>query len=248
MENENKESESFLDHLIALRKSLVKSLIALVLTSGVCLFFAKDFYTILIQPLKKSLPEDSFFITTHPLEAWMTYLKVGLLAGVFFACPIIFYQLWKFVAPGLIKREKKYAWFFVLFSSLFFVGGALFGYFYVFPFGFAYFISILEGTHILFLPQMKDAFSFIARMLFAFGIIFELPLLVFVLGLSGLVSFSSLMKFQKYLVVLAFVVGAILTPPDVITQIFMALPIILLYQVGVIAAWMVTRKRKKLTP
>lgn len=235
----------FLEHLADLRKSLLKSIVVLLLCFGVCTFFAKEIYHYLTQPLLQALPENSHFIATHPIEAWLTYLKVGLLAGFFLSSPLIFYQIWRFASPGLIKKEKTYTISFVLLSSLFFIGGALFGYFFVFPYGFTYFVSILDGTPIQFLPQMKDSFAFVARLLLAFGLVFELPLLVFFLAISRIVSLRALWNFQKYLIVLALLVAAILTPPDVITQVMMALPIVILYQLGILVAWIFVRKDKQ---
>jgi sec-independent protein translocase protein TatC len=237
--------EPFMNHLFELRTRIIKVVLSLLVAFGACIYFAKDLYLKLTEPLMAVLPEDSHFIATHPIEAWVTYLKVGLVAGIFLTSPVFFYQFWRFVSPGLKKKELNYLGVFVFFSSFFFIGGALFGYCIVFPLGFEYFVSILSGTDIHFLPQMKDAFAFIARMLFAFGIIFELPLVVFFLAASGIVSFARLMAFQKYLVVIALLAAAFLTPPDIITQVLMSLPMIILYQVGLLGAWLVRKKPSK---
>lgn len=235
--------EPFLTHLGALRSSLIKALLAFAVVSSITIFFSKPLYSLLTKPLSQKLPMGSHFISTHPLEAWITYLKVGFLTGLIAASPILFYILWRFVSPGLMGKEKKYTMSFVFFSSLFFISGVLFAYHFALPFGFDYFVGVLKGTDIHFLPQMKDALSFISSMLIAFGVIFEIPLLIFFLAITGIVSIASLVKFQKYMVVIMLIIAAILTPPDVVTQLMMGIPMILLYEVGLFAAWIFVRKK-----
>jgi len=232
-----------MNHLVELKKRLTICAIAISASFVLCLFFAKDLYAFLSLPLKQVLPAGSFFIATHPIEAWLTYLKTAGLSSLFVSAPVLFYELWQFLSPGLYASEKKYTLAFVFFSSLLFVGGALFGYFVIFPFTFDYFLSVIVDTDIHFLPRMEDYLSFSFKMLLAFGLIFELPLFIVFLVLSGIVSVRQLISFQKYLIVCALVVGAILTPPDVISQILLSLPIIALYQVGLFFAWVVTKKR-----
>lgn len=232
-------------HLRDLRKRLVHILIAVAVCLCVCLYFAKDLYHILAIPMLKVLPAQSSFITTHPIEAWLTYFKTGLLAAVFLATPVIFFELWEFISPGLYKNEKKFTLLFVSFSTLLFICGALFGYYVIFPWGYEYFVGFLDGADARFLPSMKEYFGFSCRLLLAFGIIFELPLLVFLMAVSKIVPLKTLFGIQKYVIVVAFIVAAILTPPDVITQIFLAIPLILLYQIGLLAAWFVLRLSRK---
>lgn len=235
--------EPFFAHLGALRSSLIKALLAFMAVSSVTVFFSKPLYTILTKPLSKKLPMGSYFISTHPLEAWMTYLKVGFLTGLIAASPLLFYIIWKFVSPGLLHKEKKYTMSFVFFSSLFFISGVVFAYYFALPLGFDYFVGVLQGTDIHFMPQMDDSLSFISSMLIAFGVIFEIPLLIFFLAVTGIVSINSLVKFQKYMVVIMLIIAAILTPPDVVTQLMMGIPMILLYEVGLLAAWIFVQKK-----
>lgn len=240
---EKNPAQPFLAHLNELRRRLLIALVFLAAVSSVCLNYAKEIYDILLKPLKSVLPQGSYFITTHPIEAWFTYLKVALLAGFFISLPFTVYQLWRFAAPGLKSGEKKSTGFIVMAFSVFFLLGAGFGYFVAFPIGFSYFSGILQGTDIHFLPQMADNLTFVAQMLIAFGVIFELPVIVFFLGLSGLVTTRQLMGFQKYLVVLALTIAAILTPPDVASQLIMAIPMIALYQLGVLGVWIFGGKK-----
>lgn len=237
--------QTLITHLIELRKCLFNIVICLVIGFGITVFFSKDIYHILAQPLLKVLPENSHFIATHPFEAWLTYLKTALFTGLFLSSPIIFWQIWRFVSPGLYKKEKTFAFLFVILTSVFFVGGALFGYFYVFPYAFEYFAGILTETDIVFLPQMKDYLGFTFRLLLAFGIIFELPIIMVLLTSLGLVSVKRLVSFQKYMIVISFLISAILTPPDVITQILMGIPIIALYELGLLFSWMLSGKKQK---
>jgi len=242
--NQNPES-TLIQHLVELRRRLIYSMLAWLGGIGICLYFSKEIFGYLSLPLKRVLPEGSHFIATHPVEAWTTYFKASLLAGFFLSSPFLFYQLWKFVAPGLLAKEKKVTLGFVISSSIFFIGGSLFGYHYIFPITFQYFSGLFSGTDILLLPRMADYFSLAAQMLLAFGLIFELPLLIYFLASSGIVSFKTLWGFQRYLIVVAFIVGAILTPPDVLSQTLLSIPIILLYQVGLLGAWFHRKKKPK---
>lgn len=235
-------------HLRELRKCLTKSLVALVVTFAVSLAYAKEIFNWLCLPMQKNLPTQSFFIATHPIEAWLTYFKTALMAGFFAASPVIFYQLWRFISPGLYKSEKKLSLLFVFFSSVLFTGGALFGYSVVFPLGFQYFVGVIQGTDIQFLPRMEDYLGFVFKMLVAFGISFELPLFIYFLGLMGLVSLSGLKAFRKYWIVLALMIAAILTPPDVVSQVLLGIPLLLLYEVGVAAVFLKERLGKRDQP
>ncbi|MBF0106635.1 MAG: twin-arginine translocase subunit TatC [Deltaproteobacteria bacterium] len=240
----NKTEETLITHLIELRKCLIKSVVCILTGFFCCAYFSKDIYHYLSLPLANILPKNSFFISTHPFEAWLTYLKTSLIAGLFISSPAVFWFIWRFVSPALYKKEKKYSIAFVGLTSLFFIGGAVFGYFCVFPYAFGYFIGITEGTDIVFLPQMNSYLGFAFRLLLSFGIIFELPIVMIILSAMGIVTSKQFALYQKYMIVAAFVVAAILTPPDVISQILMAVPLIALYEVGLMFAWMVEKKNK----
>lgn len=239
----NSEKQSLVQHLTALRTCLIRSFAALVAAMLACLFFAKDIFRFLQQPLLKIMPRDASFIATNPIEAFLTYLKVALLAGVFAASPVILYQVWRFVAPALYKKEKGPAFAFVVFSSLFFVGGAWFGYGVIFPAGFKFFVSALEGTGIQFLPRMEDYLGFISKMLLTFGLVFEMPIVLLLLSRIGLVTAAMLNKAQRYVLVAVFLVAGVLTPgPDILSQFLLAVPLLLLFELSVLLVWAVGRK------
>lgn len=230
-------------HLRELRQRLIKSVAAYFLAAVLCSFFSRELYDLLSWPLQKIMPSGSHFITTHPVEAWIVYLKTALIAAFFLASPVFFFQIWRFMAPGLVKAERKKAALFSACSALLFVGGACFGYFVMFPMGFTYFVSLLEGTDILFLPRMEDYLSLSFQLLLAFGIIFELPLVVVFLAATGIVDTKQLVAFRKYNVLLSFVLAAVLTPPDAVSQTSMALPMLLLYELGLLGARLVEKTK-----
>ena len=197
-----------------------------------------------MRPLLSVMPPDEKLIYTGLPEAFFTYLKVAFLAGLFLAVPVIVYQLWMFIAPGLYDREKRFVLPIVFLSSVFFLGGALFGYFVVFPFGFKFFMGFASDA-IKPLPSVKEYLSFSSKLLFAFGVVFELPLFVTFLAKLGIVDVPFLKAKRKYAILLFFVFAAILTPPDVITQVLMAGPLILLYEVSIFGARIFGKKKAK---
>ncbi|MFP4169010.1 MAG: twin-arginine translocase subunit TatC [Desulfonatronovibrionaceae bacterium] len=240
---EELKGQTFTEHLQDLRRSLVKSVIAVVIGFAACYAFSEQLFRMLMDPLVRTLPEESTLIFTSLPEAFFTYLKVSLVAGIFLASPYIFYQIWSFVSPGLYSSEKKYLFPIALLSAVFFVTGALFGYFVVFPFGFDFFMGFTTELIRPF-PTLKEYLSFSIKLLFAFGLIFELPLFIFFLARMGLVTSSGLKKKRKYAITIAFIVSAVLTPPDMVTQAFMAGPVILLYELGVWVAKIFGRREK----
>ncbi len=222
----------FLEHLEELRKRIVICLISIGVGFVIAYAFSKKLFHFLMLPLLKVMPPGEKLIFTNLPEAFFAYLKVAFLAGFLLAIPMVFYQLWKFISPGLYSHERKYIIPFVLSSSLFFVGGALFGYFVVFPFGFKFFLSFASDT-MKALPSVKQYLSLSTRLLLAFGVIFELPIIILFLSKLGIVNHVMLRKGRKYALLLSFILAAILTPPDVITQILMALPLIVLYEISI---------------
>jgi sec-independent protein translocase protein TatC len=231
----------FTAHLEELRKRLIICFYAVGVGFVICYFFSNRLFHILMHPLLMAMPPDEKLIYTGLPEAFFTYLKVAFLAGVLLAVPVIMYQLWMFIAPGLYDKERRLALPIVFLSSLFFMGGALFGYFVVFPFGFKFFMGFASDA-IRPLPSMKEYLSFSTKLLFAFGVVFELPLFISFLAKLGIVDVHFLRTKRKYAILLFFVVAAILTPPDVITQIMMAVPLILLYEVSILGAKMFGKK------
>ncbi|MEW5722219.1 MAG: twin-arginine translocase subunit TatC [Thermodesulfobacteriota bacterium] len=236
---------SFTAHLEELRWRLVRCFIAVGVGFGFCYYYSKPLFRIMMYPLLSAMPEGKQqLIYTGLPEAFLTYLKVGLWGGLILAMPYIFYQLWCFVAPGLYKKEKSYLVPFVFFASLLFVLGGLFGYLVVFPFGFKFFLGFSDET-IQALPAIKEYFSLSMKLLFGFGLVFELPLVMVFLAKMGLVNAAKLAKGRKWAILIIFIVAAILTPPDVLSQILMAMPLLVLYEVSIILVRLMVRPREK---
>ena len=225
----------FTEHLDELRKRMITSFIAV----GICFVgsyaFKEKLFEILTQPLISVMGAGEKLIFTNLPEAFFTYLKVSFLSGLILAAPVVLYQFWMFIAPGLYRKERKLLFPVIILSSFFFIGGALFGYFIVFPFGFKFFLGFASET-IRPMPSMKEYLSFAAKMLLVFGLVFELPLVITSMARMGLVSVAFLRKNRKYSILIIFIVAAILTPPDVISQTMMAIPLMLLYEISIIGA------------
>lgn len=232
----------FTTHLEELRKRLIVCFIAVGIGFVISYGFKEYLFQILVNPLVKVMqPGDSLIFTGLP-EAFFTYLKVAFLAGLMLAAPVIIYEFWIFVAPGLYDKEKRLMLPIVFLSTFFFIGGALFGYFLVFPWGFKFFLGFATET-IRPMPSMKEYLGFSAKLLLAFGLVFELPLVITFLARLGVVSVDFLKKNRKYALLLFFAGAAILTPPDVVTQIMMALPLMLLYEISIIGARIFGKKK-----
>ena len=244
MKKNEDEKIPFTGHLEELRKRLVACFIAIGIGFVISYWFKEKLFDILSHPLISVMGADDKLIFTGLPEAFFTYLKVALLSGFMLAAPVILYQFWMFVTPGLYQKEKHLLVPIVLLSSVFFVGGALFGYFIVFPFGFKFFLGFASET-IQALPSMKEYLSFSAKLLLAFGLVFELPLVITFLAKLGIVSVDFLKKNRKYALILFFAGSAILTPPDVVTQIMMALPLMLLYEISILGARVFGKKKAK---
>ncbi len=225
----------FTMHLEELRNRLVVCFIAVGIGFVISYFFKERLFTILVNPLISVMQSDEKLIFTGLPEAFFTYLKVAFLSGLILATPVILYEFWMFVAPGLYRKEKHMLVPIIIISTFFFVGGALFGYFVVFPYGFQFFLSFATDS-IRALPSMKEYLSFATKLLIAFGLAFELPIVLTFLAKLGVVSVPFLKKNRKYAVLLFFAGAAILTPPDVVTQIMMALPLMLLYEISIVGA------------
>jgi len=230
---ETEEKKPFLEHLEELRKRLIICIISVAISFFISYFFSDKAFLILIKPLKEALPKNGHLIFTNLPEMFITYLKVALVMGIMISTPVIFYEIWKFVAPGLYQSEKKFLIPFVLSSTVLFVGGAIFGYFVVFPFGFKFFLGF-ANEYVKALPSVKQYFSFAIKLLIAFGIVFELPVVTYFLTKIGLLTPQFLKNNRKYAIVIIFSVAAIFTPPDVMTQCIMAVPLIILYEIGII--------------
>jgi sec-independent protein translocase protein TatC len=237
------EKQPFLSHLEELRKRLVICAIGVGACFVIAYIFAERLFQLLVAPLKAVMPEGDQLIFTNLPEMFFAYIKVAFIAGIMAASPLIFYQLWMFIAPGLYRKEKKMAIPFVISSTILFVGGALFGYFVVFPFGFKFFIGF-SNEYVKALPSVKQYFSFSMKLLFAFGAVFELPVIIFFLSKMGIVTPQFLRQKRKYAILLTFALAAILTPPDVITQCMMAGPLIVLYEIGILVSRIAQKKKE----
>lgn len=241
----NEKTMSFLGHLEELRKAILKSFVSFAIGTIACLFFSPQLYKILKAPLQKVLPKGSFFIATTPFESYAAYFKISLVFGLFLSSPFIFYFIWSFIRPGLAPRERRKIVPVALICALLFTGGALFGYFLVFPTGFHFVVGILEGSDTVLLPKMNDYLSFAFFLLLAFGLSFELPLFLWLLGKFGLVKAEQLRRSRKYAVVLIFLIAGVLTPgPDVPSQLMMAAPLLVLFEVGILLVRLAQRGRE----
>jgi sec-independent protein translocase protein TatC len=240
--NEADEKLPFTSHLEELRSRLIKGFIAAGIGFAACYGFKERLFEILVAPLVKVMQEGDTLIFTGLPEAFFTYLKVSFLAGLLIASPVIIYQFWMFVAPGLYRKERRLMVPVVVLSSLFFIGGSLFGYFIVFPWGFKFFLGFAT-EHIKAMPSMKEYLAFSAKLLLAFGLVFELPIVLTFLARLGIVSVDFLKRNRKYALLLFFAGAAIITPPDVVTQVMMAVPLMILYEVSIIGARIFGRKK-----
>jgi sec-independent protein translocase protein TatC len=238
------EKQPFLTHLEELRKRLIVCAIAIGVGFAISYGFSKQIFSLLILPLTRVLPSDSRLIFTSLPEMFIAYIKVALIAGIVLATPVIFYELWMFLAPALYQKEKRYIIPFVIFSTILFLIGSMFGYFVVFPYGFKFFIS-LATDEVQALPSVKQYFSFAIRLLLAFGIVFEMPLVVLFMTKIGMVTPDAMKKFRKFSILGSFILAAILTPPDVASQIMMAIPLIILYEISIIISKGTYRKKEK---
>lgn len=239
---DEQEKIPFTEHLEELRKRLIVCFIAVGIGFVLSYGFKEKLFQILTRPLISVMQTGDKLIFTGLPEAFFTYLKVAFLSGIILATPVIFYQFWMFVAPGLYEKEKRHLIPIIFLSTFFFVGGAFFGYFIVFPYGFKFFLGFASEI-IRPLPSMREYLSFASKLLFAFGIVFELPLIITFLARLGMVSVSFLKKNRKYALLLFFIGAAIFTPPDVVTQVMMALPLILLYEISIVGARIFGKKK-----
>ncbi|MBW2606535.1 MAG: twin-arginine translocase subunit TatC [Deltaproteobacteria bacterium] len=232
----------FTGHLEELRKRLITCFIAIGIGFVASYAFKDKLFAILVNPLVSVMEAGDTLIFTGLPEAFFTYLKVALLSGIMLAAPVLIYQFWMFVTPGLYKKERRILIPIVILSSVFFIGGSLFGYFIVFPWGFKFFLGFATETIRPF-PSMKEYLSFSAKLLLAFGLVFELPLVLTFLARIGIVSVDFLKKNRKYALLIFFAGAAILTPPDVVTQVMMALPLMVLYEISIIGAKVFGKKK-----
>ena len=229
--------QPFVSHLIELRDRLIRAVIAIGIAFAVLALYPgpSGLYDLLAAPLAAHLPGDAKLIATNVISPILVPLKITLMAAFMLALPVVLFQVWAFVAPGLYSHEKKLVLPLVVSSTLLFVAGVAFCYFLVIP-GMAKFIQAFAPTSITAAPDIEQYFGFVLTLFFVFGIAFEVPIAVIVLARMGIVTIDQLRKFRGYFVVGAFIVSAVVTPPDVISQLALAIPMCILYEVGIIAA------------
>jgi sec-independent protein translocase protein TatC len=235
----------FVSHLVELRDRLVKALIAVVLAFGALALWPgpSGLYDLLAAPLVAHLPKGATLIATNVISPILVPLKITLMAAFMVALPIVLYQVWAFVAPGLYSHEKKLVLPLVISSTFLFVGGVAFCYFLVIP-GMSQFIQAFAPASITAAPDIEQYFGFVLTLFLVFGIAFEVPIAVIVLARIGVVTIEQLRRFRGYFIVGAFVVAAVVTPPDVISQLALAIPMCILYEIGILAAQLLIRHTK----
>lgn len=241
-----------LEHLIELRTRLMRSVVAVLVLFFISYYFSQDIYEFLGQPLVDAFASQGLtgrrFIFTAPHEAFFTYIKVSFFAALFIGFPYISAQIWMFVAPGLYQHEKKaFLPFLVMTPVLFFLGGAM-AYYFVFPMAWKFFISFETAgaaghMAVQLETKVSEYLSLVMQLIFAFGLCFELPVLLTLLGRVGIIGSKGMREKRRYAIVGAFVAAAVLTPPDVISQVGLALPVILLYEISILSVRLVEKKR-----
>jgi len=242
-EKEELEESSLLSHLIELRSRLMKAAGTILVFFVPLAFYAETVYRVVAAPVMRQLPENWSMIATSPASPFLTPFKTAFFAAVFAAMPIIIYQAWAFVAPGLYKREKKVALPLVLTSIFLFYAGAAFAYFVVFPLIFGFFVAVTPQD-VAMMPDIGEYLSFVLVLFFVFGIAFEVPIAILMLVGAGIVSPKSLGRKRPYILLGAFTAGMLLTPPDMISQTLLAIPMYLLYEIGILMARIMIKKRE----
>jgi len=235
---------TFLEHLEELRQRLVRAAIYLAGGFAVCWGFREQIFHFMVQPMRKAGFTDKF-IFTGPAEALMLYMKMAFFVGIFLAAPLILWEIWGFISPGLYKNEKKWAFPFVGMGTVFFTGGALFGHYVLFPMTFQ-FLGSFGGPDMRFLPRIGEYWSFYSWFLLGLGLVFQIPVIIFVLARLGLVTPGFLIRGWKFAILASFILSAVITPtPDIVTQTALAGPMIGLYALGVLVAWLFGKTRRK---
>lgn len=233
--------QSFLSHLTELRNRLLVCIIAVAGAFIIAYYFKEAVFGFLMKPFIEVMPSGSSFIFTYVTEAFMTYFKMSVVVAIFIASPVILYEFWMFVAPGLYEKERRYVFPFMVFGSICFICGALFSYYIVMPVVYRFFVGYAAGS-IIPMPDLKGYMSLTLRMLVIFGIIFELPLVAFYLGRAGIIDHRTLSTKRRYAILGIFVLSAIITPPDVTSQVLMAIPLWGLYELSIIIIRIFGRK------
>ena len=237
-----------MEHLIELRSRLIKALLAFLVMFVVCFFFAKNIYNILVLPYQHAAGPEAKLIYTAPQEFFFTQIKVAMFAAAFLSTPVVFSQIYAFVAPGLYKNERDAFKPYLYATPIFFLAGALLVFYVVMPNLLHFFIGMQQANEpgkaqIELLPRVSEYLGLVMTLIFAFGIVFQLPVVLTLLGRVGIIDSAFLKNNRRYAIVIVFVVAAVLTPPDVFSQLALAIPGILLYEASIISVGMIEKKR-----
>ena len=233
-----------ISHLEELRRKLIMSAVSWLVAFLACYSYAEQLFALIAEPVRQALPEGTSLVFITATEPFFTYLKIAALAGLLVALPVIFWQIWSFVAPGLYKKEKRYIIPFVMASTLCFAAGTFFGFSFVFPMVFKVLIEFgTGGGELSAMLSMGSYLSLSSKLLLAFGLVFELPVVIFFLARLGIVDHKMLARNRKFALLAAFLIGAMLTPPDVFSQAALAIPFVVLYEVGIIVARLFGKRR-----
>lgn len=233
---------SLISHLVELRNRLLRAVIAVVVMFIPCAIFSDQLFTLVALPLIEKMPAGTSMIATSIVAPFMAPLKLALLAGLFLAMPYVLYQAWAFVAPGLYRHEKRFAVPLMVSSIVLFYAGVAFAYFVVFPLMFAFLTSAApHGVQVM--TDMSNYLDFVLLLFFAFGIAFEIPIATVLLASTGLVRIEAMTKNRGYIILGIFIVAAFLTPPDALSQCFMAVPMYLLYELGIVMSRILLKNR-----
>ena len=251
MNDKKIKQSSFVEHLTELRSRLVKSIVYLFIFFIVCYFFAENIYSFLVAPYADAVKDDEVnrrMIFTALHETFITYLKVAFFAAIFITSPIILTQIWKFVAPGLYKNEKRALLPYLIATPTLFLLGGMLVYYLIMPLAIKFFLSFETTTQFTNLPiqleaKVNEYLSLIMRLIFAFGISFQLPVLLSLLARAGFIDSQYLKKRRKYVIIIIFSVAAILTPPDPITQIGLGIPLLILYELSILSVRLIEKKK-----
>lgn len=235
---------TLISHLLELRDRLLRATIAVIVVAIPCIGFRAEIFEFVARPLMERLPEGASMIATNVIAPFMTPVKLAIMAAVFIAMPYILYQVWAFVAPGLYRREKRFALPLLLTSIVLFYVGVAFAYFIVFPVAFTFF-SAAAPEGVLMMTDINSYLDFVLLLFFAFGVAFEIPIATVLLAITGLVRPESLAANRGYVLLGIFIVAAFITPPDAISQCIMAIPMYFLYEGGIVASRLMLRARLK---
>ncbi|MEB2336471.1 MAG: twin-arginine translocase subunit TatC, partial [Burkholderiales bacterium] len=230
------QEESFVSHLVELRDRLIRSLVVVLVLFGVCFYFSGDIMRFLSQPLYQALPPGTRPVFIDQAGAFFTLTKVSFLSAVLLSLPWVMYQAWAFVAPGLYEHERRFALPLIVSSIVFLVIGIAFAYWFVLPAAYKFFFAFASRTGADVMQDLQKYWDFTLAIFFGFGLTFEVPVAEMLLVKLGMVTTAQLRSARRYVVVGAFIVAAVLTPPDVLSQFMLAIPLIMLYELGIVLA------------